>query len=310
MGRGGVDLHTAQRSTRTIDDILSQPTTVIFAVNYKRMVVVEKVDPLPSPNDRDTCHLFAMNGHVNMTDMYEDGRLWYIGSIDGVDYVGVVCEDVDIPATAMWMRIRQAGAQLPAGQSTACSHALALAVWHRSARYCNRCGNAYKVAALGWERHCPTCQVIEYPRQDPAIIVGVVDADDRLFLAHNVLWDNPKSFSVLAGYVEAGESPENAVAREVKEETNLDLHDITYVGSQAWPFPRSLMMGYMARCDSSQVSLQRDELDKGKFYTRQEFIDAVTAGDIHPAGPATIASALIIQWLGQPIPYPDKLPRW
>ncbi|MDO5746097.1 MAG: NAD(+) diphosphatase [Actinomycetaceae bacterium] len=210
----------------------------------------------------------------------------------------------------LWMRLRSCGATLVDWQASAVSHALALAVWHRTTRYCCVCSGLLTMTAGGWETLCRQCHRIEYPRQDPAIIVAVTDEKDRLFLAHNILWENPRSMSVIAGYVEAGESPEQAVIRESKEETNLELYDVTYVGSQAWPFPRSLMMGYRARAHSTQLQLQEDELSCGEFFTREQFIQSVRNATINPAGPATLAAVLIEDWLGQAIPYPHDLPIW
>lgn len=319
MGRGGIQLNTAMRAATDISDLYD--TALFFGVNTRRQVYVipgmgdSPLSLAPLPVDED-----------DLRGLFDAGKMWYIGDVDDQPYIGMNLTDehlmsitganrVDITAEgplhgARWSRIRYAGADLCAGQSSAVSHALALAVWHANTTYCTRCGRPYRVAALGWERHCHHCDVIEYPRQDPAIIVAVIDDNDRLLLAHNVLWRNPLSRSILAGYVEAGESPENAVHREVAEETGLTIDHVTYVGSQAWPFPRSLMIGYMAHARQTDLQLEPAELDEGHFYTRQQFLDAVTDGVIHPPGPSTIASALIIRWLKQPIPYPGDKPVW
>ncbi len=124
--------------------------------------------------------------------------------------------------------------------------AVALAAWHRSHRCCPRCGTPTVVGHAGWVRHCPTDGRDQYPRTDPAVIMAVVDDDDRLLLGHAATWPE-RRFSTLAGYVEPGEGLEQAVRREVDEEVGVRIGEVTYRGSQPWPFPASIMLAFVGR---------------------------------------------------------------
>lgn len=127
------------------------------------------------------------------------------------------------------------------------------------------------------------------------MIVAVTDDDDRLLLAHQVRWD-PTRVSVLAGFVEAGESLEQAVQREIAEEVGVQVTGLRYLGSQPWPFPRSLMLGFAARADDSPVRVDDQEIDHARYYTRDEVSAAVDSGALTLPGPTSIASRMIAAW--------------
>lgn len=173
--------------------------------------------------------------------------------------------------------------------------AVALVNWHRVAPHCGVCGAMTVVQEGGHARWCEACRRQRFPRTDPAVIVAVLDADDRLLLAHQVVWE-PGRVSILAGFVEAGESLEQAVHREIVEECGIEVTDITYLGSQPWPFPRSLMLGYVARAVTTDITVDGTEIEYAHFYTRPEFEDAVAAGQLLLPGGASIGSRLIHSW--------------
>ena len=181
--------------------------------------------------------------------------------------------------------------------------ALALAGWHSNYRFCPRCGAPVQLVSGGWAARCETCDRLEYPRQDPAIIVLVQDHEGRVLLAHNALW-RPGFVSIIAGYVEAGESPDVAVAREVAEEVGVEIETPTYVATQPWPFGRSQMMGYQARTASPFPTPQADgvEIEWARFYSRDELTRALEAGKISAPGRASIAYALLRDWYGADLP--------
>ncbi|MDF7665570.1 NAD(+) diphosphatase [Bifidobacterium sp. ESL0745] len=187
------------------------------------------------------------------------------------------------------------------GQATT---AVALSNWHANQKYCPCCGSPVRLAMSGWAQQCGNerCKVhhsLLFPRIEPAVITSIVDGQDRLLLQHNKAWANPGLYSVCAGFVEAGENLEHACRREASEEDGLDLGEIKYLGSQPWPFPASLMVAFKARALSIDVDVDRSETVDARFFTRDEFADALTKGQVVQPGKATIARYMIEEWYGQ-----------
>jgi NAD+ diphosphatase len=192
--------------------------------------------------------------------------------------------------------LREAGPLLPVAEAELVAMAEALAAWHRAEPYCPTCGTATTVASAGTARWCPSCEKDRFPRTDPAIIVAIIDPDDRILLARQGVWATGRH-SVLAGFVEAGESLEQAVHREVFEESGLRVDEVTYFGSQPWPFPRSIMLGFRARAVTTEIAVDGEEIVSGGWYSRDELIAAVTDGTVILPGEASIAFRLIRNWL-------------
>ena len=162
-------------------------------------------------------------------------------------------------------------------QLVAC--ALALLNWHDSHRFSPIDGSPTRLIRAGWARRNPLTGHEEFPRIDPAVICLVHDGHDRAVLARQTLWP-PRLFSILAGFVEAGESFESCVVREIAEEVGLDVTEVTYLGSQPWPFPRSLMIGFHALGDPEQEFAFRDgEIAEAEWFTRAEVRAALEVGD-------------------------------
>ncbi len=181
--------------------------------------------------------------------------------------------------------------------------AVALVQWHRTLPHCGLCGAATIVTNGGMVRHCPSCGRDRFPRSDPAIIVAVLDADDRLLLGHQGVWA-PGRMSILAGFVTAGESLEQAVHREVGEETGLRLSAVKYVASQPWPFPRSLMLGFVARAATTDIQVDGVEIESARWFTRDELMAAVDTGEVGLPGEASIAHRLIADWRAGTLSHP------
>lgn len=223
-----------------------------------------------------------------------------------------------------WESLRTVGHLLSDDDTQRALVATALAAWHEQMRFCPACGQRPEPWACGWVRRCPACGHMEYPRQDPAVIMTVVDRHDRVLLAHNRAWSE-RRVSVLAGFVDAGEAPERAVIREVWEEVGLRVAEVEAVATQPWPFPRSLMLGYHARleegletssggdavsaldCESvsprcAVPSPDGTEIEWANFYSRDELIEAVRSGEIILPGPSTIAHGLLRRWFGGALP--------
>lgn len=169
--------------------------------------------------------------------------------------------------------------------------------FHTNQAFCGRCGAATVVADWGRSRHCPGCAAEHFPRIDPAIIVALIDQRDRLLLGHRVDWE-PGQYSLFAGFVEAGESPEQTVAREVLEEVGLVVTDVAYQGGQPWPGPRSLMLSYRARADG-QPRPDGAEIELAQWFSRAELTAGVADGRIVMPPASSVAHRLIGAWLAE-----------
>ena len=198
--------------------------------------------------------------------------------------------------------LRAMGAQMTARDAGLATTATALAAWHARSAYCPSCGGRTSIIEAGWARRCSDCATVHFPRTDPAVIMAVTDTSDRLLLVRGATWA-PRRYSVVAGFVEAGESVEAAVAREVWEETGLRVADVEYLASQPWPFPRSLMLGCRARLAPGEDRPRPDgqEVVEARLVSRDELTAAADEGSILLPGPTSIARLLIEDWYGGPI---------
>ncbi|KRV47104.1 NUDIX hydrolase [Wenjunlia vitaminophila] len=182
-------------------------------------------------------------------------------------------------------------------------HAVALDHWHRMHRFCARCGQPTHSASAGHVRRCAACGAEHYPRTDPAVIMLVVDDRDRCLLGNHALWPQGR-FSTLAGFVEPGESLEQAVRREVAEEVGVRVGQVRYQGSQPHPFPSSLMLGFLATALTTEIQVDGEEMAEARWFTRAELADAVTSGEVIPPNEMSIARRLVELWYGAPLPGP------
>jgi NAD+ diphosphatase len=200
------------------------------------------------------------------------------------------------------MALRQVGALLSDRDAGLMTHAVALANWHDSHTHCPQCGTRTVPAPAGHLTTCPKDGSEHFPRLDPAVIMLVIDPDGRLMLARNALWP-PGRMSVVAGFVEPGESAEHAVAREVYEETAIMVGQVQYLGSQPWPMPRSLMLGFQATAKGGQqIAVDEEEIGEARWFTRAELRAAIDAGDLGIAPTSSIARRLIEYWYGAELP--------
>ena len=199
--------------------------------------------------------------------------------------------------------LREVGFQLSDNERDIAAAAAAIISWHQLEPMCPQCGGPTTVINGGFARHCAVCNRDHFPRTDPAVIVAVVDDQDRLLLGGQPTWGN--RVSVLAGFVEAGESLEQAIHREIGEEVDIDLGEVTYFGSQPWPFPRSLMVGFFARARSTRICVDITEIAHAEWYTRDALQEKLTAGELGLPGPSSIASRLIQTWMDGPTPLPS-----
>ena len=198
--------------------------------------------------------------------------------------------------------LREVGFQLSDNERDIAAAAAAIVSWHQLEPMCPQCGGPTTVINGGFARHCVVCGRDHFPRTDPAVIVAVVDDQDRLLLGGQPTWGN--RVSVLAGFVEAGESLEQAIYREVGEEVDIDLGELTYFGSQPWPFPRSLMVGYFARARSTRICVDITEIAHAEWPTREGRQAKLDSGERGLPGRSSIASRLIQTWMDGPTPLP------
>lgn len=232
----------------------------------------------------------------------------YLGEHEGAQYLGVVEDAPEVsdevepdPGTAT---LREVGAHVDDLGAALVAATLALANWHRVHGFCPRCGSRTEPVQAGWVRRCVTDGSEHYPRTDAAVIMAVVDDDDRLLLARGRGF-RTRGMSVLAGFVEPGETLAGAVAREVAEEVGVEVDDVRYLGDQPWPFPSSLMVGFTAHARGTDLRLQEDEIAAARWFTREELAAAVADGSVAVPGRVSIARRIVEHWYGGPIEAPE-----
>jgi len=194
--------------------------------------------------------------------------------------------------------LREAGPHLSDRDVGLMVHAVGIANWHAVHTHCPRCGAVTVPEQAGHSRRCPVDGSEHFPRLDPAVIMLVTDPDDRCLLARNALWPE-RRVSILAGFVEPGESAEQAVTREVLEETGISVVSARYVGSQPWPMPHSLMLGFQARATGSlRIVVDSEEIAEARWFSRDELRASVESGEIKLPPPVSIAHRIIESWYG------------
>ena len=198
--------------------------------------------------------------------------------------------------------LREAGPLLSDRDAGLMTHAVALANWHAVFVHCPRCGTVTEPMLAGHMRRCPADGSEHFPKIDPAMIVLVTDSEDRCLLARNAQWPE-RRVSILAGFVEAGESVEQAVVREVAEETGLSVTEVRYLGSQPWPMPQSLMLGFRARAaGDTKITVDSLEIAEAGWFTRSGLRAAIDADEIRLPPPVSIAHRIIESWYGAELP--------
>jgi NAD+ diphosphatase len=216
-------------------------------------------------------------------------------------WAGAVSEDGE-----EWHDLRTTGALLSDTSAGLFTTAVALTGWHARARFCAKCGSPVERINAGWASRCTSCGREEYPRTDPAVICLVHDDDggggvngSSVLLARQPIWP-PARFSVLAGFVEAGESLEACVAREIREEVGIEVAGIRYLGSQPWPFPRSIMVGFAAvAVDRAAALVPADgEIEDARWFTRDQVRAAMAEDlpDLKLPGATSIAHQMVRGW--------------
>ena len=289
LARAVLDAATPERAREgLIDELLANPGTRLLLMDGAgRIAVGQDGLEIRSAESWDVSGRFVVFLGRPLPGIELDGAAYLLAigePLPGLEYCGG----------------REASLRLAEPQRGLAVAASAIANWHRFYPRCGSCGGGTAVVQSGWVRHCPVCAIDHYPRTDPAVIMAIYDADDRVLLAHSSLFP-PKRYSLLAGYVEPGESLEHAVVRETFEEVGVRITRVEYRGSQAWPFPRSLMLTFDAWVDGRpDVIPDGDEITDARFYSRQDLAQAIADGDLQLPGQGSAARTMLEAWNGAP----------
>ena len=230
------------------------------------------------------------------------GGPWaFLGLWEGRATFAVDCSAAEDPlpllpeALGGFADLRQVAGLLPPGEASVLAHARGLMHWRTRHRFCGVCGAPCEPRSAGHVMQCTACKAQHFPRTDPAVIMLVVRGD-RCLLGHSQRFPNVTMYSTLAGFVEPGESLEEAVRREVLEETGVEVGEVAYHSSQPWPFPSSIMLGFHAEGLSDQITIDPEELRDARWFTREEMVNHQAFGFSLPRVDS-IARRLIEDWL-------------
>ena len=227
-----------------------------------------------------------------------EGQRVFLGEESGAAHFAVLLEE---PLEDGWATLRTVGPTVSHAEASLLVHAVALAEWHRAHRFCPRCGSALEAAAAGHVLTCSGCGGQHFPRTDPAVIMLVTDDRDRALLGRQPRWPEGR-FSTLAGFVDPGESLEDAVRREVAEEVGVEVGAVRYLGNQPWPFPASLMVGFFASALTTDIEVDGEEISDARWFTREEMLAEAEAGTLRLPSAISISRTLIEIWYGGRLP--------
>ena len=253
-----------------------------------------------------------LGGHVNPYQPIllglENGEPLFAADLDDPEAVSQLAET----GAGRLVSLREAGTLLGQSEGGLAAYLVALLNWHRRHRFCANCGAHTRVAEAGLARHCRSCRATHFPRTDPVVIMLVEDGNGNVLLGRRIGWAEGR-FSILAGYVAPGETPEEAVIREVREEAAVTVHSPHYVASQPWPFPASLMLGYEARAERGALAQpvpQPGEMIEVRWFSVGDVREAAdlsqpdgTAGrgdgGLQLPGEVSIARVLLDGWIAR-----------
>jgi NAD+ diphosphatase len=233
--------------------------------------------------------------------------LVFLGIKDDIIYCAADLSHIEnphsniLPKETSFEDLRQMATTLDPIEAGYLAYARALIHWHQGHQFCGSCGNQTKSSRGGHERAClnSECGKSHFPRTDPAVIMLVTHpTEDKCLLGHNKKFQGLR-FSTIAGFVEPGEMLEQAVAREVFEETNIQVVEVTYKASQPWPFPASIMLGFRARAITTEIICHDEELTEARWFSRAEVIKMATTHEMLPPANLSISRWLIDCWLSE-----------
>ena len=273
------------------DHVRADPERLAGYMNWKARVLT--LDGLMPSLDETNRLVWG-----TLADVPEDAELCFLGLDEGKACFAAVPPRGDATPRMANPQLWSLMSTLQPDDLAIYGGARSLADWHARHCFCAQCGGDTKLAKGGWQRNCTACEASHFPRTDPVTIM-LVEHEGRLMLGRGLGWPEGR-FSALAGFVEPGESIEEAVAREVLEEAGVRVRDVTYVASQPWPFPSQLMIGCHSHTDSDELTIDETEMAEVEFFTRAQ-VQAAMAGDgpfVAPP-PHAIAHHLMQWWIEQ-----------
>lgn len=287
---GGAPLaFTGSRLDRA-DNVRADPDALAGMMNWRAKLLA--LDGL-MPGMDDTGGLLW----TSLADASEDAELVFLGLDEGKPCFAAVPAAGDAAPRMANPVLWQAMATLRADDLAIYGEARSVADWHARHRFCAACGGTTEIAKGGWQRNCPACGTQHFPRTDPVTIM-LVEHDGRLMLGRGKGWPEGR-FSALAGFVEPGESIEEGVAREVLEESGVEVYDVSYIASQPWPFPSQLMIGCHGYARDDAVTVDETELAEIRWFTRDEIgasLDSAPGAPFACPPPQAIAHHLLTWW--------------
>lgn len=228
-------------------------------------------------------------------DEAPEGEWIFLGTRGDDRYAAVMVDRV--PAELEPASLRMIGPTIAPEEASLAVHAIGIAQWHRTHTFCAKCGAPSMVASAGHTRVCSQCGAHHFPRTDPAVIMLITDDQDRALLGRQASWPEGR-FSTLAGFVEPGETLDDAVRREVLEEVGIEVGEVEYAASQPWPFPASLMLGFFGKAVSSEIQVDHDEIAEARWFTRDEVTEMTATSDLVLPPNVSISRWLLQQWHG------------
>ena len=275
------------------DKLINTQTFIIPLSNLKVLL---------SDNDRLKTVFLNPAFFNNLNDNQE--HFIFLGSIEEKHYFCVNIEDIGLSQENLLLlgkfhELRVAAPLIEEENAGILGYARAMIYWHQNHRYCGKCGYPTQIKLAGHKRICSNqkCGKEHFPRTDPAIIV-LVNHGDKCLLARQAHWREGQ-YATIAGFVEPGESLEQAVAREVFEETGIGLNKVWYRSSQPWPFPTSIMLGFRAESKNTEISLRDHELEDARWYSRDEIRNELKSGSLKLSPKVSISFRLIEEWFDQ-----------
>ena len=298
LARSAVDRDYLQRKNPNLfDELWANPKTRVLPMFEGKILLHQNADKAVAQ-----LKLFEVNAIASATLRVYLGRSLEASAFEPADtpiVLAVLSESSANqlePDASAWISLRRNGSGLTDRDAGLYAQSLSIANWHESHPRCSKCGTPTVVIDGGWVRTCAADEKEFYPRTDPAIIAAIVDDEDRILLGSQGIWEDNR-WSVLAGFVEPGESLSAAVEREIFEEAGVRVSDIEYLASQSWPFPYSLMVGFKARARGKQELIPDAlEIEKLRWFSREEI--AAEVHEILLPGKLSIARALIENWFG------------
>jgi NAD+ diphosphatase len=274
-----------------LDRAWADPATRVLVVAGSRVRPVDETVPWVATSEAPEDGTRVLLGE-------RDGRVWFALAVDasyaeGEGWVGI---------RDLLPHLAGAGAE----QAPLVFHAIGLAEWLSATRFCPRCAGRLEPRLAGHELECVECHRRQFPRTDPAVIMAITQgepgsADETLLLGRQDSWPTGR-YSTLAGFLEPGETLEDAVRREVLEETGVVVGEVTYFGNQPWPLPASLMLGFRGRAVTREIRVDGSEIQDARWFTRADMKTEAEAGSLVLPGGVSISRSLVEDWYGGPLP--------